>query len=165
MSAHKQVFCHPISPTVAPNNGSPKLVIPHADPGYSPKIWVISPPFRVCLLPRSISFYMPGVFSWLVPRAEVKRNFRKLGNPTVPLLGVVNLPQVARVPPELPLLLPNRDGVLLPATLNSRGRGLVKKERSFLFKSCTIFEEWQASVPEPIPSRTPRENPHHPLPD
>ena len=48
---------------------------------------------------------------------------------------------------------------------NSRGRGLVKKERNLLFKSYTILEEWQASASVPIPSRTPREKPRHLLPD
>ena len=54
-------------------------------------------------------------------------------------------------------LILNRDGVLLPAIHNSRGRNLVKKERSLFLISYTILEEWQVSVSEPVPSRTSRE--------
>ena len=59
------------------------------------------------------------------------------------------------------ILFLNRNGVLPPLSIGKLHwqRGSVENERTLLFKSYTILEEWQASASEPISSKHPEKNP------
>lgn len=142
-SAQKQIFCQLISQTVVSSQcPPPKSASSHPDPCSWPQnLGDFNPFLESISFPDPFHFYLPGMFSWLVPQADVQRNSRRLGNPTVPLLGLTSHGKLESLYSHHCCYW-TANGVPLPVPLGKlqRQRFGEKKRRSLYFKSYTIFK-------------------------